>query len=65
MMADDSLLEKIHALSDLELAVLLCLISREHCLMSTPPDAIDDLIQELQLVCCPLHGVLQTLTSRF
>ena len=50
MAVDDSLIEKVHALSDLELAVLLCLISREHCLMSTPPDAIDDLIQELQLV---------------
>lgn len=49
-MADDALLDKIHALSDLELAVLLCLISREHCLVSTAPDAIDDLLQELQLV---------------
>ncbi|KAF5019713.1 hypothetical protein F66182_8282 [Fusarium sp. NRRL 66182] len=49
-MADDSLLDKVHALSDLELALLLCLISREHCLVSTPSDAIDDLIQELQLV---------------
>lgn len=49
-MADDALLEKVHALSDLELAVLLCLISREHCLVSTPAEAIDDLLQELQLV---------------
>ncbi|CAM1508110.1 Fc.00g049580.m01.CDS01 [Cosmosporella sp. VM-42] len=56
-MADDSLLEKIHALSDLELAVLLCLISREHCLMSTPPEAIDDLIQELQLVASKTFGL--------
>lgn len=51
MAVDDSLVEKVHALSDLELAILLCLISREHCLMSTPTDAVDDLIQELQLVC--------------
>jgi hypothetical protein len=49
-MADDSLLEKVHDLSDLELAVLLCLIRREHCLISTPVDALDDLIEELKLV---------------
>lgn len=49
-MADERLLNRIHALSDLELAVLLCLISREHCLISTPPDVIDNLVQELQLV---------------
>ncbi|KAL7795435.1 hypothetical protein V8C37DRAFT_374502 [Trichoderma ceciliae] len=49
-MADDDLLEKVHSLSDLELAVLLCLINREHVLISTPPTAIDDLVQELQLV---------------
>ncbi|KAL7937176.1 hypothetical protein V8C35DRAFT_294966 [Trichoderma chlorosporum] len=49
-MADDDLLEKVHSLSDLELAVLLCLVNREHVLISTPPAAIDDLVQELQLV---------------
>lgn len=56
-MADDALLDKIHALSDLELAVLLCLISREHCLVSTAPDAIDDLLQELQLVATKTFGL--------
>lgn len=50
-MADESLLDKVHSLSDLELAVLLCLVSRQHCLISTPRDTIDDLVQELQLVC--------------
>jgi hypothetical protein len=51
-MADhnDKLLERVHDLSDLELAVLLCLISREHCLISTPSGAIGDLVMELQLV---------------
>ncbi|KAL7922411.1 hypothetical protein ACQKWADRAFT_292391 [Trichoderma austrokoningii] len=49
-MADEDLLEKVHSLSDLELAVLLCLINREHVLISTPSAAIDDLVQELQLV---------------
>lgn len=49
-MADEGLVDKVHGLSDLELAVLLCLINREHTLLSTPANAIDDLIQELQLV---------------
>ncbi|KAH7192223.1 uncharacterized protein B0J16DRAFT_410957 [Fusarium flagelliforme] len=56
-MADDGLLDKVHALSDLELAILLCLISREHCLVSTPSEAIDDLIQELQLVAAKTFGL--------
>lgn len=49
-MADDHLLTKVHGLSDLELAGLLCLMSREHCLISTTPEALDDLVEELQLV---------------
>lgn len=52
-MADNGLIDKVHDLSDLELAVLLCLISREHCLISTPSSAIDDVVLELQLVCSP------------
>lgn len=54
-MADDDLLGKVHSLSDLELAILLCLVNREHVLISTPPAAIDDLVQELQLVCIQDH----------
>ncbi len=49
-MADERLLSKVHSLSDLELAALLSLISREHCVISTPHDAVDDLVKELQLV---------------
>ncbi|KAK5993647.1 hypothetical protein PT974_07082 [Cladobotryum mycophilum] len=56
-MADESLLEKVHDLSDLELAVLLCLINREHVLISTPSHAIDDLVQELQLVASKTFGL--------
>lgn len=49
-MADVTLLEKVHELSDLELAALICLVAQEHCIIDTEPDAIDDLAQELQLV---------------
>ncbi|KAL6807299.1 hypothetical protein GGI42DRAFT_320467 [Trichoderma sp. SZMC 28013] len=56
-MADDDLLEKVHSLSDLELAVLLCLVNREHVLISTPPAAIDDLVQELQLIASKTYSL--------
>jgi hypothetical protein len=49
-MADEALLDKIQDLSDLELAVLLCLTAQEHCIIDTDPDTIDDLVHELQLV---------------
>ena len=49
-MADDALLEKIHELSDLELAALLCFVAQEHCIIDTEPDALDELVQELELV---------------
>ncbi|EGX89499.1 hypothetical protein CCM_07751 [Cordyceps militaris CM01] len=56
-MADNGLIDKVHDLSDLELAVLLCLISREHCLISTPDSAMDDLVLELQLIATKTFGL--------
>ncbi|KAH7342776.1 hypothetical protein BKA65DRAFT_504748 [Rhexocercosporidium sp. MPI-PUGE-AT-0058] len=56
-MADQTLLEKVHELSDLELAALICLIAQEHCIIDTEPDAIDDLAQELQLVASKVFGL--------
>ncbi|KAM7204303.1 hypothetical protein V8F33_001605 [Rhypophila sp. PSN 637] len=44
------LLQAVHSLSDLELAALLCLIAREHCLISTVPNSVDELADELRLV---------------
>ncbi|KAI1469782.1 uncharacterized protein F4812DRAFT_302843 [Daldinia caldariorum] len=49
-MADEDLLQKVHGLEDLDLAALLCLVSREHCIVSTEPDELDTLVEELQLV---------------
>jgi len=43
-------LDGIHDLTDLELAVLLCLTARQHCLLETRDDLIDDLASELALV---------------
>jgi hypothetical protein len=49
-MADETLLDKVHDLSDLELAALICFVAQEHCIIDTEPDALDDLVQELELV---------------
>ena len=53
-MADESLIDKIHDLSDLELATLICLVAQEHGIIDTEPDSIDDLVLELELVQLPL-----------
>ena len=42
--------EGIKQLSGLELAVLLSLISQQHCLIETGDDLLDDLASELSLV---------------
>jgi hypothetical protein len=49
-MADEILLDKVHDLSDLELAALICLVAQEHCIIDTEPDTIDELVQELEQV---------------
>ena len=56
-MADETILDKVHDLNDLELALLLSLISREHCLISTAPYAADLLVAELQLIATKTFGL--------
>lgn len=62
LMADDSLIDKIHDLSDLELATLICFVAQEHCIIDTEPDTLGDLVQELELVrlhrCCSFHSTV-------
>ncbi|KAI1864598.1 uncharacterized protein JN550_008885 [Neoarthrinium moseri] len=62
-MADEDLLRKIHGLGDLDLAALLCLINREHCIISTEPEALDDLVDELQLVATETFNLKPTVVS--
>lgn len=49
-MADETLIDKVHELSDLELATLICLVAHEHCVIDTDPSVLDELVQELELV---------------
>ena len=46
----DGIVAKVQCLSDLELATLLCLIAKQHCLIETEEDLIDDVSQELAVV---------------
>lgn len=49
-MDESSLGSLAQKLSDLELALFLCLVAREHCLIETSGDGIGDLARELALV---------------
>ncbi|OTB18093.1 hypothetical protein K445DRAFT_55665 [Daldinia sp. EC12] len=62
-MADEDLLQKVHGLEDLDLAALLCLVSREHCIVSTEPDELDTLIQELRLVASQTFNLSSALVN--
>jgi hypothetical protein len=48
--AGDRIAEKVQALSDIELAVLLCLVADQHCIIETEKQLLDNLQQELELV---------------
>lgn len=48
--AGDRLVEKVQTLSDIELAVLICLVADQHCIIETERDLLEDVQQELKLV---------------
>ncbi|MCJ1363571.1 hypothetical protein MMC16_002678 [Acarospora aff. strigata] len=56
-MEESDVVDKIHELSNLELATLLCLIADQSCIITTDKDALDELEQELQLVVCSVFGL--------
>ncbi|KAJ8108975.1 hypothetical protein ONZ43_g6264 [Nemania bipapillata] len=56
-MVDEDLVRKVRELGDIDLAALLCLISREHCIISTDAEYLDDLTAELQLVASHTFGL--------
>ena len=56
--------DHIQDLSDLELATLLCLIAKEHCLFETVDVLIDDLASELALVSRSLFSENHNLTAK-
>ncbi|KAK4163545.1 hypothetical protein QBC43DRAFT_319277 [Cladorrhinum sp. PSN259] len=62
-MADERLLDKIQTLGDLELATLLCLVAREHCLIGTLPDSVDELAEELRLIATKTFNLTSAIVS--
>ncbi|KAJ6006075.1 hypothetical protein N7451_004019 [Penicillium sp. IBT 35674x] len=50
-MDDTSLEDVARQLSDLEMALFLCLAAQEHCLIETTGDSVYDLGKELALIC--------------
>ncbi|KAI0490657.1 hypothetical protein F4859DRAFT_15864 [Xylaria cf. heliscus] len=56
-MEDEGLVHKVQEMGDIDLAALLCLISREHCIISTDVEYLDDLTAELQLVASRTFGL--------
>ncbi|KAK5658507.1 hypothetical protein OQA88_1899 [Cercophora sp. LCS_1] len=60
---DQQLLQKVQGLSNLELAALLSLVAREHCLISTSPEAVDELTEELRLVASRTFGLSSAVIS--
>ncbi|KAI0145225.1 hypothetical protein GGR57DRAFT_307155 [Xylariaceae sp. FL1272] len=62
-MADEALTQKVQSLSDISLAILLSLINREHCILSTPAPDLEDLITELQLTSEKTFGLSSTIVT--
>jgi len=60
---DQELLRKVHGLNDLELAALLSLTAREHCLISTTHEAVDELTEELRLIASRTFGLSSAVIS--
>ena len=48
----DRITEKVQSLSDLELAVLICLVADQHCIIEADRQLTRDVLEELKLVSC-------------
>ena len=48
--SEDHVIEKVQSLSDLELAVLICLVADQHCIIEAERELTRDVVEELKLV---------------
>ncbi len=56
----EDLLEKIHALSDLELAALICMVADQHCVVEAEKEDLDGVGGEIRMVgFLPLCGAME------
>jgi hypothetical protein len=62
---EDQLAAKVQALSDLELAVLICLVADQHCIIESNLNQLNDIEEELKLVSLSIvFGVTRTDKNR-
>ncbi|KAF1357429.1 hypothetical protein EJ07DRAFT_129072 [Lizonia empirigonia] len=55
--ARDLLVEKVQILSDLELAVLVCIVAEQHCIVQTEGQLLDNVEEELKLIATNVFGL--------
>lgn len=51
-----TIVEKAQGLGDVELAILLCLMAREHCILRTDHARLASLRKEVQVVCAEIYN---------
>ncbi|KAK7516388.1 hypothetical protein IWZ03DRAFT_188454 [Phyllosticta citriasiana] len=56
-MDHDAVADKVHALSNLELAALLCLVAEQHCIVEADPSQLDAVARELQVLTAAVFGL--------
>ena len=49
-MDSSTLVKKVQGLTDIELAILLSLVAKQHCIVQTEEEILESLEKELQLV---------------
>ncbi|KAF2873499.1 hypothetical protein BDV95DRAFT_517307 [Massariosphaeria phaeospora] len=52
--------EKVQALSDIELAVLICLVADQHCIIETETTVLNGVEKELRIVASDVFGLSST-----
>ncbi|KAK7612145.1 hypothetical protein JOL62DRAFT_499797 [Phyllosticta paracitricarpa] len=56
-MDHDAVADKVHALSNLELAALLCLVAEQHCIVEADPSQLNAVARELQVLTAAVFGL--------
>ncbi|OAL46663.1 hypothetical protein IQ07DRAFT_137516 [Pyrenochaeta sp. DS3sAY3a] len=54
---DDELIDKVQALGDIELAMLIGLVTEQHCIMEAEEELLDAVQEELKLVALNVFGL--------
>ncbi|KAF2826055.1 hypothetical protein CC86DRAFT_394819 [Ophiobolus disseminans] len=55
--AEDRIALRVQALSDLELAVLICLVAEQHCIIEADAESTKDVAEELKLIAGGVFGL--------